>query len=130
MNWVPLSVTIEFGTPEPEDHVSKEQNSLLGSNLADGSSLDPLGEFIVCHQQVPGPFAAGLLQRANKVKSPHGERPRDGDGLQSVGWEVCLPSVELATLAGPYDVGGIGDHGGPVKALPKHITHEGARVAW
>ena len=26
--------------PEPEDNVSKEQNSLLGSNLADGSSLD------------------------------------------------------------------------------------------
>ena len=38
--------------PEPEDNISKEQNSLLGSNLADGSSLDPLGEFIDCHQQV------------------------------------------------------------------------------
>ena len=36
-------------------------------------------------------------------------------------------SVELATLAGPHDVGGIGDCGGPVKALPKRITHEGAR---
>ena len=27
--------------PEPEDNVSKEQNSLLGFNLADGSSLSP-----------------------------------------------------------------------------------------
>ena len=54
------------------------------------------------------------------------KRPRDGDGLQSVGREVCLPGVELATLAGSYDVGGIGDRSGPVKSLPKRVTHEGA----
>ena len=97
--------------PEPEDDVSKEQNSLLGFNLADGSSLDPLGEFVDCHQQVaeaPG----RLLQRADEVQSPHGKRPHDGDGLQSMGREVRLPSVELATLAVSYDVGGIGDRGG------------------
>ena len=115
--------------PEPEDNVSKEQNSLLGSNLADGSSLNPLGEFVDCHQQV-GEAPGRLLQRADEVQSPHSERPRDGDGLQSMGREVRLSCVELATLAGPHDVGGVGDHGGPVKALPKRITHEGARVAW
>ena len=38
-----------------------------------------------------------------------------------------LSSVKLATLAGPHDVGGVGDCGGPVKALPKRVTHEGAR---
>ena len=38
---------------------------------------------------------------------------------------VCFSSVELATLAGPHDVGGIGDRGGPVKTLPKSVTHEG-----
>ena len=38
-----------------------------------------------------------------------------------------LSSVELATLAGPHDVGGVGDRGGPVKALSKCVTHEGAR---
>jgi len=39
----------------------------------------------------------------------------------------CLSSVELATLAGPHDVGGVSDRGGPVKTLSKRITHEGAR---
>ena len=43
-----------------------------------------------------------------------------------MGREVRLSSVELATLAGPHDVGGVDDRGGPVKALPKHVTHEGA----
>ena len=41
--------------------------------------------------------------------------------------EVCFSSVELATLAGPHDVGGVGDRGGPVETLPKRVTHEGAR---
>ena len=80
VNWVPLSVMIEFRTPKPEDDVRKEQNGSIGFNLADGSSLNPLGEFIDCHQQVseaPG----RLLQRADDVQSPHGKRPCDGDGL-------------------------------------------------
>ena len=85
--------------PEPEDNVSKEQNSLLGSDLADESSLDPFGEFVDCHQQV-GVAPGRLLQRADEVQPPHGKRPRDGDGLQSVGWEVHLLGVELTTLAG------------------------------
>ena len=67
-----------------------------------------------------------LLQRADEVQPPHGKWPRDGDGLQSVGREVRLSSIELATLAGPHDVGGVGDRGGPVEILPKHVTHEGA----
>ena len=44
-----------------------------------------------------------------------------------MGREVCFSSVELATLAGPHDVGGVGDRGGPVKALTKRVTHKGAR---
>ena len=43
-----------------------------------------------------------------------------------MGREVYLSSVELATLAGPHDVSGVGDRGGPVKALPECVTHEGA----
>ena len=43
-----------------------------------------------------------------------------------MGREVYLSSVELATLAGPHDVSGVGDRGGPVKTLPKRVTHEGA----
>ena len=112
--------------PEPEDNVSKEHNSLLGSNLADGSSLDPLGEFVDCHQQV-GVAPGRLLQRANEVQSPYCKWPRDGDGLQSVSQEVCLPGIELEALAGLHDIGGVGDRGGPVKALSKRVAHEGMR---
>ena len=36
-------------------------------------------------------------------------------------------SIELAPLAGPHNVGGVGDRGGPIKSLPEHVTHEGAR---
>src|SRR6185437_10558807 len=112
--------------PKLEDNISGKQHGLFGLDLADGPSLDPLGELVDCHQQV-GVAPGRLLQRADKVQSPHGERPSDGDGLESVGREVCLPGVELATLAGSHDVGGVGDRGGPVKALTKRITHEGAR---
>ena len=41
-----------------------------------------------------------------------------------MGREVRLSSVELATLAGPYDVSGVGDRGGLVKTLWKRVTHE------
>ena len=44
-----------------------------------------------------------------------------------MGREVCFSSIELATLTSPHDVGGVGDRGGPVKALPERVTHEGAR---
>ena len=39
--------------------------------------------------------------------------------------EVCFSSIELATLAGLYDVGGVGDRSGLVKALSKRVAHEG-----
>ena len=45
--------------------------------------------------------------------------------MQSVSREVCFPGVELVALAGSYDVSGLGDCGGPVKALLKCIAHEG-----
>ena len=44
-----------------------------------------------------------------------------------MGREVCFSSVELATLASPHDFSGVGDRGGPVKALSKCVTNEGAR---
>ena len=71
----------------------------------------------------PGAFCSGPM----RVQSPHGKRPCDGDGLQSMGREVYLSSVELATLAGPHDISGVGDRGGPIETLPKRVTHEGVR---
>ena len=44
-----------------------------------------------------------------------------------MGREVYLSRVELATLAGPHNVSGVGDRGGPIETLPKRVTHEGAR---
>ena len=58
--------------PEPVDYVREEQHSLLGFNLADGSSLDPLGEFVDCYQQV-GEAPGRLLQQADEVQPPHGK---------------------------------------------------------
>ena len=112
--------------PESEDYVSEEQHSLLGFDLADGSSLDPLGKLVDCYQQVSEAIGRPL-QWANEVQSLYGEWPCDGDGLQSVGREVCLPGVELATLTGPHNISGVGDCCGPVEALSKRVAHEGAR---
>ena len=47
--------------------------------------------------------------------------------MQNVSREVCLSGVELATLAGPHTVSGVGDRSGPVKALSKRVAHEGMR---
>ena len=94
---------------------------MLGFDIGDGSSLNPLGELVNRYQQVseaPGRF----LQWPNEVQSPHGERPCDGDGLQSMGREVCLPGIELAALAGPHDVGGVGDRGELLKAMSKCVA--------
>jgi hypothetical protein len=41
--------------------------------------------------------------------------------------EVCLSSIKLATLTGSHDFSGVGDRGGPVKALSKCVAHEGTR---
>jgi hypothetical protein len=41
--------------------------------------------------------------------------------------EVSLAGVELAPLAGAHDLAGVGDRGGPVKALAECVAHEGAQ---
>ena len=47
--------------------------------------------------------------------------------MQSMGRKMCFSSIELAPLAGPHNVSGVSDCGGPVKALSKSVTHESAR---
>ena len=37
-----------------------------------------------------------------------------------------MTGVELAALAGPHDLCGIGDCGWPVETLSKHVAHKGA----
>ena len=41
-------------------------------------------------------------------------------------WEMHLPNIELAPLAGPHDLSGIGDCSGLVETLPERVAHEGA----
>ena len=63
VNWVPLSVMIEFGTLNLKTMSVKNRTTCS----------DPLGEFVDCHQQV-GEAPGRLLQRTDEVQSPHGEK--------------------------------------------------------
>ena len=40
---------------------------------------------------------------------------------------MYFSSVELATLASPHDISGVGDRGGPVKTLPKRVISPSRR---
>jgi hypothetical protein len=111
------------------DYVGEELYGLLGFNLGDGPSLDPFGELVDCYQEgceAPGRF----LQRYDEVQSPHGERPCDGDGLQSMGRKMRPTGIELATLASLHDLSGIGNCYGPVKTLPECIATRVHGAAW
>ena len=108
---------------KPVDDVCEEQYCLLGFDLSDRSSLDPLGELVNGYQQV-GIAPRGFLQRPNHVQSPYGERPCDGDGLEGLGWEVRLPRIVLTSLAGAYQLGGVGNRRWPVEPLAESISDE------
>jgi hypothetical protein len=98
---------------------------MLRPEICDGTHLHPLGELVDSDQKV-GEAPGRLSQGSDDVQSPHGERPRDGDGLQDVSREIGLAGVELAPFACAHDLAGVGDRGGPVEALAKRIAHEGA----
>ena len=108
------------------DDISEEQYRLLGFDLSDRSSLDPLGELVNSYQQV-GVAPGGFLQRPNHVQSPHGERPCDGDGLEGLGREVCLPCVVLASLIGVYELSGVSNRCWLVEPLAKTVSNKRPR---
>jgi hypothetical protein len=70
-----------------------------------------------------------LSQGPDDVQPPHGERPCDMNRLEGVRREISPVGVELAPLAGAYDLVGVSDRGGPVEALadegPIRRTREG-----
>jgi hypothetical protein len=74
----------------------------------------------VCSPRAP---SAG----APRCPVPIRERPCDGYGSEGVSWEVGLACVELSTLAGAYDLVGVGDRRRPVEVLAECVAHEGAR---
>ena len=112
--------------PEPVDDISEEQYRLLGFDLSDRTSLDPLGELVNSYQQV-GVAPGGFLQRPNHVQSPHGKQPRDGDGLEGLSREVRLPRIVLTSLVGAYQLGGVGNRRWPIEPLAKGVSDERPR---
>jgi hypothetical protein len=107
VNWVPLSVMMEFGTPKTMDDVVEERHRLLGPDAVQGPDLDPLGKFVDGDQQVR--VAPGcLLQGADEVQTPHNKRPCDGYRLQSLSGQVGLPCIELTPFAGADNSRGVG----------------------
>jgi hypothetical protein len=104
----------------------KSVSTCSAPEIRDGVHLHPLGELVDCDQQM-GVAPGRLPQGPDDVQPPHGERPRDGDGLQDVRGEIGLAGVELAPFAGAHDLASVSDHSGPVKALAERIAHEGAR---
>jgi len=53
--------------------------------------------------EAPGRF----LYRPDEVEAPDSEGPGNEDRLHSLGQEVDLASIELASLAGPNDLSGV-----------------------
>jgi hypothetical protein len=49
-----------------------------------------------------------------------------GDGLQDMRREIVLAGVEWAPFAGAHNLAGVDDRGGPIEALAKRVTYEGA----
>ena len=73
-----------------------------------------------------GEASGRLFEWPNQVESLDREGPCDGNHLESLGWEVCLPSVVLAPFAGAYNLLGIGYCGGLVEALSECIPNQGS----
>ena len=71
------------------------------ADVGDGLGLYPLGELVDRYEQV-SEAAQALFEGPYHVEAPGHKRPRDGDGLELLRWQMSLPSVELASLT-PVD---------------------------
>ena len=125
MNYVPLSVMMEFGTPKQHD-VKEEQHGLLGLDYGDRPSFDSFCELVYGDNQV-GVAPGHLFERPNQVEPPDREGPCDGDHLECLGQEVSLPGVVLTPFAGAYDLLGVGYYSGLIEALSKCVSDLGSR---
>jgi hypothetical protein len=109
------------GYAEAVNDVCEERYRLLGANVNNGSSLDPLGELVDRHENVsesPG----HLSEWSHHVEVPDSERSRDGNGLKRLRREMSLSSVELAPFTAPYNILRVCDRCGPVKTLSKSLS--------
>jgi hypothetical protein len=104
--------------------IHEERDRLLGLNVVEGPDLDPLGEFVDGGHQVRETLGC-LLQRTDKIQSPHRKWPRYWNHLKDLSWHMHLLRVELAASAGPHDLDSIRYCSRPVEPLPEGIADEG-----
>jgi hypothetical protein len=64
--------------------VGEEGHRLLGADVDDGSSLDPLGELVDCHEEV-SEAPEHLLERSHHVNVPKGE-----SHVVGMVWSACI----------------------------------------
>ena len=83
------------------DDVEEELDRLFRADIGDGLRLYPLGEF-VDHYEYVSEAAQALFEGSYHVEAPDHEWLGDGDGLELLCQQMCLPSVELACFT-PVD---------------------------
>ena len=84
MNYVMLSMMMEFRTPKAMDDGEEEQHGLPELDRADWSSLYPLCKLVYGDKQVRiAPRCP--LERSDQIEPPDHEQPRDGDRLECLG---------------------------------------------
>jgi hypothetical protein len=85
-----LGATVDddrVGYAEALNNVGEERYRLLGLNINNGSSLDPLGELVDRHEEV-SEAPRCLSEWCHHVEVPDGKRPRDGVGLERLRREM------------------------------------------
>jgi hypothetical protein len=114
---------IELGTPN-RWMMSVKNVTTCCPEVHDWTHLDPLGELINGDQQVCV-ASERLSQGPDNVQPPHGKRPRDGDRLEGVRWEIGLAGVELAPFTGAHVLAGVRNRSRPVEALAECVADKG-----
>jgi hypothetical protein len=114
------------GYAEAVDDVGEERDRLLGADVDDGSSLDPLRELVDRYEEV-GKALGCLSEWTHHVEGPNCEGPRDGDRLQCLRRDMSLPGVELAFFAVTHNVLRVGDRCRPVKTLSEGFPNKCSR---
>jgi hypothetical protein len=103
--------------------VLDEIYDLFGADFGQGLRLNPLSKLIDCDEQV-GQALGRLLEGSHNVQTPYGERPGNGDHLESLGWGVNLSSKILAPPAGSYNLRCVACHGRPVETLLERLSDQ------
>jgi hypothetical protein len=116
VNWVPLSVMMEFGTPKRWMMLVKNATACSDLMLFRGRTSIHLENLSIATNRCVKPPGC-LLQGTDEVQTPHSKRPVDGYCLQGLSGQVCLPCVELTPLAGAYNPSGVSHRGWTVETL-------------